>query len=736
SVTGMTCAACVRRVERAVAAVPGVAEAQVNLATERATVRFRPDQARLSDLTEAIRSKGYDVLDPARVAQERAEAEAEAREQERLGLRRKMRIALALVVPLMAIEMGPMVVPAFGQVLETVMPARMWRVLSLILATVVQFGPGRMFYVRGWKALAGGSPDMNSLVMIGTSAAYGYSVLVTVAPRLFPVEAQHVYFEAAGVIILFILVGKYAEALAKGRTNQAIRGLVDLQPATAYVMEDGQPIERDLSDVRRGMTVQVRSGGRVPVDGRVVQGRSFVDESMVTGEPVPVEKGAGDTVVGGTINGNGVLHVEATAVGADALLAQIIRTVEAAQAGRPAVQRLADQVVAVFVPVVLVIAAVTFGVWLYFGTLTMALVSAVSVLIIACPCAMGLATPTSIMVGSGRAARAGVLFRSAEALQSVQAATVVAFDKTGTLTEGRPALVSEHYGTGFDRSVLAWVAAVETQSEHPIARTLVQASKVRGWSLPDASNVEAVPGRGIRGEVAGRQLLVGSRRFLDEAGVDTKTIEDALGTIGDRAETPVLAAVDAVWAALFAISDPVRPESAEAIRALKAGGKRVALITGDVERTAQAVASRLSIDDPISEVLPTQKAAAVQALQERGERVLFVGDGINDAPALAQSDAGIAIGTGTDVAIESADVVLMGDDVRKVATAVQISEQTLRNIKQNLFWAFAYNVLLIPVAAGVLYPAFGIQLSPMFAAAAMGLSSVFVLANALRLGRM
>jgi len=739
SVTGMTCAACSARVERALSKVDGVLSASVNLATERATLRYLPDVAPVSRLTEAIRDAGYDVLEQAE-RQSRGDAERERREAERRELWTAVLLAAGLTVPIFALDMGAMLIPPVGDWLHALVPRQTLAYLLFVLATGVLFGPGLRFFQKGWPALRRGSPDMNSLVMIGTSAAYGYSVVATFTPWLLPAGTVHVYFEAAAVIVTLILLGRYFEAAAKGRTGEAIRALMRLQPRTARVERDGVELEVDVDAVRRGDVVAVRPGERVPVDGVVVAGESYVDESMISGEPIPLAKRAGDPVTGGTINTTGSLRFEARAVGADTVLAQIIAMVEAAQGAKLPIQALVDRVVRFFVPAVLAIAAVTLVAWLALGpqpALTFALVNTVAVLIIACPCAMGLATPTSIMVGTGKAAEMGVLFRNGVALQGVGQADVVALDKTGTLTKGRPEVTDVVTADGFDEAdLLELVGAVEADSEHPIAGAIVAAARERrGGDLPRVEAFEATPGFGVSGRIGGRAVVVGAGRYLQRLGIDPGPLADAAERLADAGKTAVFAAVDGRAAGVIAVADALKPSSAAAVAALHALGKRVAMITGDDARTARAIADQLGIDDVLAEVLPDGKAEAVRGLQASGDRVAFVGDGINDAPALAQADVGLAIGTGTDVAIESADVVLMSGDLRNVPNAIALSRATLANIRQNLFWAFAYNTLLIPVAAGALYPAFGLLLSPMFAAAAMGLSSVFVVSNALRLRR-
>ncbi|RDV36915.1 Cu(2+)-exporting ATPase [Bradymonadaceae bacterium TMQ3] len=734
-IEGMTCASCVGHVEKAIARLEGVAGASVNLATERATVEFVPRRIDLEAIAAAVREAGYGVT---RLAEEDRGAVEEAAREEELGeLRRRLGIAALLSAPLLLLEMVPMMVPAAHHWLMGVIERQTLWMVFFVLATAVQFGPGWRFYRAGWAALRRLSPDMNTLVMLGTSAAYGYSVVATFMPSLLPAASLHVYYEASAVIITLILAGKYMEALAKGRTSQAIRRLVGLQPKRARVVRGGKDVEVPLAEVREGDVVRVRPGERVPVDGEVVEGASYVDESMITGEPLPVEKREGAQVVGGTINGHGTFLFRVTRVAGDTVLAQIIRTVEEAQATKPQIQALADKVVAVFVPVVLVLAALTFGAWLWLGpapALTSALVAAVSVLIIACPCAMGLATPTSIMVGTGKAAEMGVLFRKGDALQTLQEADIVALDKTGTLTEGRPTLTDFFVQSGINEAeVLQLAAAVERGSEHPIARAIVEAAAARQLPALPASDFEAEAGFGVRARVGERQVALGADRYVTRLGLDPTIFAHDAERLASEGKTPFYIVIDDALAGVLAVSDPIKPSTPEAIRTLKKLGLQVAMITGDNRRTAEAIAAQLGIDEVLAEVLPEGKSDAVKRLQARGLKVAFVGDGINDAPALAQADVGLAIGTGTDIAIEAADVVLMSGSLSGIPNAIALSQATLRNIKQNLFWAFAYNAALIPVAAGVLYPVFGVLLSPMFAAGAMAISSTFVLGNGLRL---
>ncbi len=738
-VQGMTCASCVGRVERGLQKVDGVLSATVNLATERASVAYLPSSVSPGQLKAAIRASGYEVLEQ-QAGLSREDQEREARAREITHLRGQVLFSAAFAVPLMLIAMVPMLVPGAQDWLMTtfgdgVMGTLNW--VMLALAVPIQFGPGRRFYRLGWKSLKMKSPDMNALVMIGTTAAFLYSLVATVAPGIFPEGTAHVYYEASGVVITLILLGKYFEAIAKGRSSEAMKKLLSLQAKTARVVRNGQELELSTDEVLVGDLISVRPGEKIPVDGEVVTGASFVDESMITGEPVPVSKQAGAGLVGGTINQNGALTFRATRIGADTALAQIIKLVETAQGSKPPIQGLADRVVAVFVPVVLGIAALTFSLWLLLGgqtALSFALITTVAVLIIACPCAMGLATPTSIMVGTGKAAELGVLFKGGGALEGLQDVQVVALDKTGTLTKGRPELTDLVTAPGFDRaSVLRLVAAAEEQSEHPIARAIVDAAKREGITIVKPEAFEAVPGYGLEARVEGRLVQVGADRYMTRLNLDTAAFTAQAQQLGDEGKSPLYAAIDGQLAAIIAVADPIKDGSPEAVNALHKMGLKVAMITGDNARTAQAIARQLGIDEVLAEVLPSGKSDAVKELQAKGHKVAFVGDGINDAPALAQADVGLAIGTGTDVAVETADVILMSGDLRGVPNAFALSRATLRNIKLNLFWAFAYNIVLIPVAAGVLYPTFGTLLSPVLAAAAMGFSSVFVLSNALRL---
>ena len=737
AVEGMTCASCVGRVERALKAVPGVTDAVVNLATNRARVTHLPSVA-TAGLIGAVRDAGYGAETiGAEAPADRGDRERAARAAEIRGLARSLGLAAVLTLPLVVLEMGAHLSMTLHHAIhDSIGFAASWKI-QFVLAALVMFVPGLRFQIKGWRALLRGAPDMNSLVAIGTGAAFAYSTVTTFAPTLLPETARNVFFEAAAVIITLILLGRWLEARSKGRTSEAIRRLMSLQPPTARVLRDGKEQEIPAPQLVGGDIVLVRPGERIPADGEVIEGASFVDEAMITGEPVPVEKSPGARVTGGTVNGTGAFRFRATAVGGETVLSQIVRMVEQAQGSKLPIQALVDRVTMWFVPAVLAIAALTFGVWLMFGpdpALAFALVNAVAVLIIACPCAMGLATPTSIMVGTGRAAELGVLFRKGEALQVLRDVEVVALDKTGTLTEGRPVLTDLAPTPGDDEAtILALVAAVEAQSEHPVAQAIVSAAKERGLVLPQATAFEAVPGFGATALVDGQRVAVGADRYMARLGLDVAPFAAAAAALADQGRTPLYATLDGRLVAALAVADPLKPGTRAALAALRAQGLRIAMVTGDNRRTAAAIARGLGITDVLAEVLPDGKVAAVQGLREGGRKVAFVGDGINDAPALAAADVGLAVGTGTDIAIESADVVLMSGDLGAVATAFGISRATMANIRQNLFWAFAYNVALIPVAAGILWPFGGTLLSPMLAAGAMGLSSVFVLANALRL---
>ena len=733
-VDGMTCGNCRARVERALNALEGVAGADVNLATERARIVYLPEVLDPPAIAEAIRGAGYvpGGVDASAAPGQDARA---AHDDEIASLKRRFVVAAAFTIPLFLIAMGSML-PGLG--LDSVAGRGPWLWAQFALAAPVVLWSGRGFFVHGWAELRHASPGMNSLVMIGAGAAFAYSVLALAAPSIFPEGTAVPYFEAAGVIVTLILLGRLLEAIARGRASDAIASLMELRPATARVLRDGEEREVPVDEVAVGDTVLIRPGERVPVDASVAGGNSFVDESTITGEPVPVAKGAGDEVFGGTVNGAGALTVRVVRTGGDTVLGRILATVAEAQGAKAPIARQADRIAGILVPCALVVAALAFAAWLAFApppALSYAFVAAVSVLLIACPCAMGLATPTAILVGTGVGAERGVLIRNGAALEMLARARTLAFDKTGTLTSGNPVLTDrllpDGSGTVAD-APFALIAAAETRSEHPLASALVDAAD---GPLAPVEEFSVEPGLGIAARVAGREIVVGSARFLGGRGIDCAVSDGVRGDLSRDGKTAVLAAIDGELAAVLAFRDPPKPESRQAISDLAAQGADIVMITGDNRATAQSVASSLGISEIEAEVLPDRKAEAVKALRRGGGAVAFVGDGINDAPALAEADAGIAIGTGTDIAMETADVVLMSGDLRGVVTAIRLARKTLATIRVNLFWAYAYNVALIPLAAGALYPVFGILLDPMLAAAAMSASSVLVVANSLRLRR-
>jgi Cu+-exporting ATPase len=743
SIKGMTCASCVSRVEKALKTVPGVTQANVNLATHRATLRLsasaQEPQSLIAELIEASEKAGYEasLIDGTQVTEDGLAAE---QEQEAHALNRSFTLALILTLPVFILEMGSHVFPVIHHLIEeTIGMQRSWW-LQALLTTLILVGPGRSFFIKGFPALWRFGPDMNSLVALGASSAWLYSMVTTFKPDWLPEGARHVYFEAAAVIVTLILLGRLLELRARGHTGTAIKHLIGLQPRQARVMVNGVATDINIELVKPGDLILVRPGEKVATDGVITEGQPYVDESMITGEPIPVTKHLGDRVTAGTINTTASFSYRTTHTGAETVLARIIRMVENAQGAKLPIQAVVDRVTARFVPVIMLCALLTFLTWLVWGptpSLSYALVNAVAVLIIACPCAMGLATPTSIMVGTGRAAELGVLFRQGEALQRLRDVTVIAFDKTGTLTQGRPTLtdlvvLDPHH----DRAtVLAWTAAMQLHSEHPIAQAIVAAATSEKLALPSAHDFKATSGAGVAAMVANKKLLSGAQHFMLAHGIDTQAQTELIEQWAAQGKTPVYLAVDGQLTAMMAVSDPIKQSAVLAISALKKLGLRTVMITGDHPRTAQAVAMQLGIDEVHAQVLPEGKVDQLLQMRAKDQIIAFVGDGINDAPALATADVGIAIGTGTDVAIEAASVVLMSDNLMGVATAVKLSRNTLKNIHQNLFWAFAYNVALVPVAAGVLYPSFGVLLSPIFAAGAMACSSVFVVMNALRLKR-
>jgi Cu+-exporting ATPase len=751
AIGGMTCASCVARNEKALRRVSGVVRADVNLATEKATVEYLPGVASRDDLVTAVRRAGYEVAEPVRrtagvAAGEGAAGEVEdpdalARRAAYLRLRRKVVVGAVLSALVFLGSMAFAFVPAWltnGWVL--------WA-----LATPVQFWVGRQFYRAALAAARHGGTTMDTLVALGSSAAYFYSAAGVLFPGFFDHHGlgAPMYFDSAALIITLILLGRLLEARAKGQTGEAIRTLIGLQPRTARVLRGGVELDVPVAEVRHDDIVRVRPGEKIPVDGIIVEGSSAVDEAMLTGDALPVVKEPGDEVIGSTLNTSGTFTFRATRVGAETALAQIVRLVEQAQGARPPIARLADLIASWFVPAVMAIAGVTFVVWLLAGpqpALNYALINAIAVLVIACPCALGLATPTAVMVGTGKGAQYGVLIRDGASLETAHLLQTIVLDKTGTITEGRPtvtdvALASDDGGQAPVASpdeLLRLVAAAERGSEHPLAAAVVRAARERGLELPDARDFEATAGHGVRAVIDGREVLVGNERLMtlgDVTGDASESDGAAAGALAAAGRTPVQVAVDGRPAGLIAVADPVKPGAAAAIRRLHDLGLRVVMVTGDRPETAAAIAAQVGLDEVVAGVLPDGKAAEVARLQVGGVRVGMVGDGVNDAPALAQADVGIAIGTGADVAIEASDVTLVSGDLNAVVTAIALSRATMRTIKQNLFWAFAYNAALIPIAAGVLYPPLGILLNPIFAAAAMGLSSVTVVGNSLRLRR-
>lgn len=729
-IEGMSCASCVARVERALRKIPGVAAASVNLATERATITAS-DSVTPDTLLQTIAKAGYSGKSTPEKHDNRSH---QHHDEDAAILRRDVMIAGALTLPMFALEMLSHFHMPFHMWLTSIIPMQALYVVYFVLTSIVLFGPGWRFFRIGVPALLRGAPEMNSLVVLGASAAWLYSVVATFAPHLVPAASRYVYFEAAAVIVTLILVGRWLEALAKGRTGAAIQRLMHEQAKTARVRRNGAFVELPIEQVMAGDIIMVRPGEKVPVDGVIVEGASHVNEAMISGEPLPVSKTVGAGVVGGTLNTTGSFQFRATKVGADTMLGQIIRMVEEAQGGKLPIQAAVDRITLWFVPVVIGLALLTFAVWTIWGPspgYVFGLVNAVAVLIIACPCAMGLATPTSIMVGTGRAAELGVLFRKSEALQQLRDVAVVAFDKTGTLTSGKPVLTDLILDDDFDHDeVLALVAAVEHHSEHPIGAAIVEAAKAQGLALGQVTEFESIPGQGVRARVDERLIAIGSQRFL--VHLDFADFAPTMEKLADEGKTPVFAAIDDKLAAAIVVGDTIKPTSRAVIQALHVMGIRTVMISGDNRRTAEAIARQLGIDEVHAELMPAEKVATIKSLGTLG-KVAFVGDGINDAPALAQSDVGIAVATGTDAAIESADVVLLGGDLRGVLTALKLSRATMKNIWQNLFWAFGYNIVLIPLAAGLLYVPFGVLLSPMIGAGAMALSSVFVVGNAQRL---
>ena len=747
-VQGMSCAACVRRVEKALAGVDGVQDASVNLATEKATMVFDPAHAGLDAMKQAVEEAGYELVEP------EPDAVGAATEPVRrdVATTRRLRAKAMFAVPLA----GLILLLSFAGAIPAIGDFAGRGFLIWLLATPVQFWAGWQFYSGAWSAIRHLNANMHTLIAVGTSAAYLYSVGVLLFPGFFAaVGGGGLYFDTAAVIIALILVGRYLEARARSQTSAAIQRLVGLQPRTARVVRADQEVDIPVEEVAAGDLVLVRPGERIPVDGEVTQGSSAVDESMITGESMPVDKAPGSRVIGATINASGAFKFRATRVGSETVLAGIIRLVEEAQGSKAPVQRLADVIAGYFVPAVFAVAAVTFALWLLFGpepSFDIALLNFIAVLIIACPCALGLATPTAIMVGTGKGAEAGILIRNAEALENAHRLDTVVMDKTGTLTEGKPTLKGLVTANRVSaQEILRLAASAERGSEHPLGQAVVDAARARGLALAEPADFQALPGQGVSAVVEGKRVLLGNAGLMAQSGVEIETLAKEAGKLEGVGLTAVFVAVDSRLAGFIGLGDSMKKGSEDAIAELRRMGLRVVMLTGDSPRLAGAIASELGVDRVVAGVLPDQKANELMRLQEKGRLVGMVGDGINDAPALAQADVGIAMGSGTDVAIETADVTLMSGDPRGVSAAIELSKRTMRTIKQNLFWAFAYNVALIPLAAGVLYVVFGPSgvppwlqpvlgengfLNPMLAALAMAASSVTVVSNSLRLRRL
>lgn len=732
-VQGMTCAACVRRVENALRNIKGVTSANVNLATERVTVEFTSSQVSIADLKRAISDAGYIPLSIIEEEQY-IDSEKESRKYEYIKL--KIRFIISAILAIL-IVVGSMHgnIPMLNNI-----PQRTMFYILFILALPVQFWCGLRFYRGFWTALKHRTADMNTLIVVGTSAAFLYSFSMTFFPGLFfeSVQSLQVYYDTAAMIITLILFGKLLEARAKGQTSDSIKKLMGLRAKTARVIRNDQETDMPVEEVQKGDFILVRPGETIPVDGIIMEGRSVVDESMMSGESIPVEKNIGDEVIGATINRTGSFKFEARKVGKETVLAQIIRLIEEAQGSKAPIQRLADKVSSIFVPTVITIAILTFMIWFFIGgqAFAFSLLTFVAVLIIACPCALGLATPTAIMVGTGKGAELGILIKGGESLETAHKIDTIVFDKTGTMTTGKPTVTDIISTNGLDEDdILTLAASVERSSEHPLGEALVTKASEKGLELKETQDFEAMPGRGVRAKIDDKSIFLGNPQLMLDEGIDIGNLAMRVESLSNDGKTPILLAVDGKSAGLIAVADTLKDNAIGATQQLHNLGLEVIMLSGDNYRTAQAIAIKAGIDRVMAEVLPGDKAKEVKRLQEESKMVAMVGDGINDAPALAQADIGIAIGTGTDIAMEASDITLIKGDLRGVVTAMQLSNRTMGTIKQNLFWAFFYNSVGIPIAAGILYPLWGILLSPIFASAAMALSSVSVVTNSLRLRR-
>jgi P-type Cu+ transporter len=733
SVGGMSCAACVVRVEKALGGLDGVEKAAVNFATEKAQITYDPGKVDLEKFRKAIEEAGYQFRGLARA--ELRDREREEREKELGLLKKKFIFSVTLGILIMILSM-PHYIPYLKEV-----PHQILFYILFVLTTPVQFWAGKQFLTGAWGAARHGAADMNTLIAVGTLSAYSYSTVVTFLPFLFHQSGikADIYFDSAAMIIALILLGRLLEARAKGQTSEAIRKLIGLAPKTARVIRDDQEADIPVEEVQKGDLIIVRPGEKIPVDGRIKEGRSTVDESMLTGESLPVDKNPGDEVIGATLNKSGSFTFEATRIGEETALAQIILLVEQAQGSKAPIQRLADQVAGVFVPIVMGIAVLTFFIWFFWGpppALTFALLNFVAVLIIACPCSLGLATPTAIMVGTGKGAEKGILIKGGESLESIHKLTTIVFDKTGTLTKGELAVTDIVPVKGIQADyLLTLAAAVERNSEHPLGEAVVRKAREEGLTLPGVENFEALSGQGVAAKWEGKEITIGNKRLMEAQGLDLSSVQKAADELADQGKTLMFIAQGEKIIGVLALADTLKDYSIEAVADLKNQGLEVVMLTGDNRQTAQAIGKKLQLDRVISEVLPQDKTEQIKQLQGEGKKVAMVGDGINDAPALAQADVGIAIGTGTDVAMEASDITLIRDDLRTILTAIKLSRKTIRTIRQNLFWAFFYNVLGIPIAAGILYPFWGILLNPILASAAMAFSSVSVVSNSLRLRR-